>query len=303
MQLFEKSFRINYPELCKGRNVIIVDCTRVKADPGDDMSLRGHTGRHWKTVEKLVDHREFEDMNEPLKLLHLDKKNLVINVCVKGRHRSVANKECQFGALTTYMYNGNPAPIDCLDLQAQSHWKHLCRKACKECDMKSNRYKEAIRKGEKLIGHFVPERFLSKPPQRPNASATAASSGTVLAPTSKAAPKNPDTRPMSKTQLARIVHTGRDDETDSILKICENMVAKHPENAVIKVIQDALAVFRPGQSFFKTVAAHGSPAKVIEDLITKEDLHVDIFLKMFKAIREGEQKSKDLVTEIPLRDI
>jgi hypothetical protein len=85
-QLFEKSFRINYPELCKDRNVIIVDCTRVKADPGDDMSLRGHTGRHWKTVEKLVDHKEFVEMNSPLQQLRLDKKNLVINVCVQGRH-------------------------------------------------------------------------------------------------------------------------------------------------------------------------------------------------------------------------
>ena len=92
-KIFETSFRMNFPEVC---NVIIVDCSTIKADPGDDSSLTGRTGRHYKTVENLVDHVHFTRMNMPLQDIRPDQKILVINACVHGRHRSVANKECQF---------------------------------------------------------------------------------------------------------------------------------------------------------------------------------------------------------------
>ena len=155
VQLFEKSFRANFPDICRGRNIVIIDCTRIKADPSEDMSLRGHCGRHWKNVQNHVDHKDFVDLNSPLKELRIDKKNLVINVCVQGRHRSVANKECQ-RMLISRMYNGDGSPIEMIDLQSQSHWRYLCKKECEACNMKSKEFLAAENKAYDLLKHYIP---------------------------------------------------------------------------------------------------------------------------------------------------
>jgi len=154
-QLFEKSFRANFPDICRDRNIVIIDCTRIKADPGEDKSLRGHCGRHWKNVQNHVDHKDFVDLNSPLKELRIDKKNLVINVCVQGRHRSVANKECQ-RMLISRMYNGDGSPIEMIDLQSQSHWRNLCKKECEACNMKSKEFLAAENKAYDLLKHYIP---------------------------------------------------------------------------------------------------------------------------------------------------
>ena len=154
-QLFEKSFRANFPDICRDRNIVIIDCTRIKRDPGEDKSLRGHCGRHWKNVQNHVDHKDFADLNSPLKELRIDKKNLVINVCVQGRHRSVANKECQ-RMLISRMYNGDGSPIEMIDLQSQSHWRYLCKKECEACNMKSKEFLAAENKAYDLLKHYIP---------------------------------------------------------------------------------------------------------------------------------------------------
>jgi hypothetical protein len=154
-QLFEKSFRANFPDMCRDRNIVIIDCTRIKRDPGEDKSLRGHCGRHWKNVQNHVDHKDFVDLNSPLKELRIDKKNLVINVCVQGRHRSVANKECQ-RMLISRMYNGDGSPIEMIDLQSQSHWRYLCKKECEACNMKSKEFLAAENKAYDLLKHYIP---------------------------------------------------------------------------------------------------------------------------------------------------
>ena len=69
------------------------------------------------------------------------------------------------------------------------------------------------------------------------------------------------------------------------------MIRTKDEDSVLKVIQNALAVFRPGQSFSKTVTAFGSAAKVVEDLIKEHDLDIKIFVKMFDAIPEGNRSA------------
>ena len=61
------------------------------------------------------------------------------------------------------------------------------------------------------------------------------------------------------------------------------------------MIQQVLAVFRPGQSFIKTVVAFGTLARVIEDLINEETLDLMMFTKMFDAnkyARDQERKKK-----------
>ena len=89
----KNSFRSCFPELCEGRQVIFLDCTLVKADPGDDGELRGHTGRHWRNVEKFAEHPSFEELNEGIKEIDPEANILVVCFCNQGRHRSVAEKE------------------------------------------------------------------------------------------------------------------------------------------------------------------------------------------------------------------
>ena len=157
-QIFEKSCRLSFPKLCRNRNVIIVNCTEIKADPSDDMSLRGHTGRQWKTIEKIVDHEDFTGMNSPLQDLRLGEKTLVITACAHRRHHSVANEECQFEVIASRMCDGDNDAIGMIDLPAQSPWKRLCSKGCIECNMTSNRFINALIKSEDLLKNLVPRR-------------------------------------------------------------------------------------------------------------------------------------------------
>ena len=83
-------------------------------------------GKQWKTMEAVVDSPELPSINAPLDNLRLEEKNLVINVCKSGRRRSVANKEAQFKVISTRMYNNEPRRVIMMDLQAETHWNHLC---------------------------------------------------------------------------------------------------------------------------------------------------------------------------------
>jgi len=80
------------------------------------------------------------------------------------------------------------------------------------------------------------------------------------------------------------------------------------EAAVIQVLQQVLVVFRPGHSFFKTLQTFGTPAKVIEDLSTKEDLHINTIIKMFDEIQrdkgaEGAKRRKKEQDGIALEEV
>ena len=90
----KRSFRLCFPGLCEGRQVIFLDCSLVKADPGEDGELRGHTGRHWRNLEKFVAHPSFAELNEPLKDINPKANILVVCFCNQGRHRPVAKKKC-----------------------------------------------------------------------------------------------------------------------------------------------------------------------------------------------------------------
>ena len=134
------------------------DCSTIRADPGDDWSLRGHTGRHYKMVERIVDHPDFVGMNMPLQDIRDDQKSLVNNACVHCRHRSVANKECQFKGFHSRRYDGKRGNIEMIDLQAGKHWKHLCAPDCVDWDMKSHRFLDALIRGGDLLQTLIRKR-------------------------------------------------------------------------------------------------------------------------------------------------
>ena len=92
------------------------------------MSLSGHTGRHWKTIEKIVDHKDLTGLNSLLQNLCLGEKTLVITACAHRRHHSVANKECQFEVIASRMCDGDNDAIGMIDFPAHRFGNVYVRK-------------------------------------------------------------------------------------------------------------------------------------------------------------------------------
>ena len=134
----------------------------VKADPGDDGELRKHTGRHWRNVEKYVEHPNFEELNGGLKEIDPGANLLIVCFCNQGRHRSVAEKEmlCELFKQKWFgSRRGNVLPID---LQ-RKQWKKLCAPDCEDCDCKSRAFNKAIERGISRITDYIPTRRMHNP--------------------------------------------------------------------------------------------------------------------------------------------
>ena len=158
----KNSFRTCFPELCAGRQVIFLDCALVAADPGDDRSLRGHTGRHWRNVGNFVNHPSFIGFNDDLKEAEGDKPFLVVDFCNQGRHRSVANKEVLHDLFKRNWFGSKRGQVGMIDLQVR-HWHKLCAPDCPDCDCKSQEFKDAVERGISRISDFLPTRKKANP--------------------------------------------------------------------------------------------------------------------------------------------
>lgn len=156
LEIFGRSFRENFPKVCEGRKVIICDCSIIK-DPCDHKYLRNHTGRHFENVERLVDHEDFVGLNMSMQDID-DQQVLIIDACVHGRHRSVANKEVQAELFFDRRHNTQRGNIHLLDLQAGRQWTHLCNRDCPECNCSSQRFKMLMKKGNDCSEGFVQRR-------------------------------------------------------------------------------------------------------------------------------------------------
>jgi hypothetical protein len=66
----------------------------VKADPGDDGELRGHNGRHWRNVEKFVEHPSFEELNGGLKEIDPEANLLIVCSAIKAHTDPWQRKKC-----------------------------------------------------------------------------------------------------------------------------------------------------------------------------------------------------------------
>ena len=161
MEDFRASMKDNYPELCKDRNIIVIDCTNY-VDPGQDKSLRSHIGRHHTTMERIVDNEKFAEVNKPLRDLRRSKKNLVVNVCTVGRHRSVANSELQVETIRQNLYNHQDS-VATIDLQADTHWKGLCAKGCPSCDVRSEKHHGTFDKAHDILKSIVSVSMKAEP--------------------------------------------------------------------------------------------------------------------------------------------
>ena len=101
-------------------------------------------------------------MNSPLKQLERDfnKKNLIIDVCKQGRHRSVGVAETQIEAVSHKLYNHQGWPdaprVQRVHLQEDTHWQYLCDRQCAHCNPNSEANGPNLKKAFDVLKTVVP---------------------------------------------------------------------------------------------------------------------------------------------------
>ena len=159
---FLRSFKTNFPELCHDRNIVLIDCTPYY-NPEKDRRLRLHTGRHPDNLGEIVASDDYAKVNAPLKNLDPEGKNLIINVCKSGRHRAVANEESQLNPVQTILYgvkypssDGKGDLAEGLDLQAETHWGHMCGRECEKCRRCNPENEPSFNKAFEILQEIIP---------------------------------------------------------------------------------------------------------------------------------------------------
>ena len=152
---FLRSFRKNFPSLCEGRNIQVVDCTAFR-NPGDDETGRRHTGAHPDIMHNVYTHKLFRQVHSDLRSMTPTGKNLVIIVCRSGRHRSVASAIACSDVIRERMYNGEQGTVRAVHLQQDTHWNGLCHQACSACDLKNIRREKMMRLARNILNDIVP---------------------------------------------------------------------------------------------------------------------------------------------------
>ena len=152
---FLRSFRKNFPSLCEGRNIQVVDCTAFR-NPGDDETGRRHTGAHPDIMHNVYTHKLFRQVHSDLRSMTPTGKNLVIIVCRSGRHRSVASALACSDVIRQRMYNGEQGTVRAVHLQQDTHWNRLCHQSCSECNLNNTRREKMMRFARNILKDIVP---------------------------------------------------------------------------------------------------------------------------------------------------
>ena len=167
VKIFSESFKANYPTLCLGRDVYIIDCNGFDSLE-HDLLLRSHTGNHPTILKGIVESQKFAVINETLRELKPFRKQLVINVCTSGRHQSVGNASGQKAVVQDQLYgvNANQRPdatVQLLHLQADSHWERLCgttgNTECSLCDTSIRQNRQNMQRAYGLLKHMIKPPF------------------------------------------------------------------------------------------------------------------------------------------------
>ena len=316
-EAFEISFQKNFPELCAGRNIIVIDCTQY-TDPGEDNSLRGHTGRHHKTMTRIVEDPRFKTVNEPLhKLLRKEEgKNLIISVCKVGRHRSVGNNELIAAPIARHMYGDDATALTIIDLQSYRHWSRLCDwKTCSACDSTSKRHHDSLYKAIDALADVVPRTPLPPPAPTPGKRMPARPSDAPRRPlgekiaeevrerqsrrpakltssrTDAKAAGDEGTRRLQKLRSARhespepqraFLKKREEVEEDTLDSVLGDLVQLWTQQSTFTVIEKLMTVFRPGTNVFDMLNAHSGPAGTLKVLLEEYNLELDVFVKMYE---------------------
>ena len=125
---FMHSFKVNFPELVAGRNIILIDCTVIK-NPQHDKRLRNHLGTHPQTWTQVLAHKKFVSSHRELTKLSTTEKNLIICACKSGCHRSLASCYSIEHVIKVRPQNKG---VQTINLQEQHHLDQKCD-MCPDC--------------------------------------------------------------------------------------------------------------------------------------------------------------------------
>ena len=131
-QILLDSFKKNYPDLVRGRKIVVIDCTTYK-DPGD-MQLRGHVGYHPRIMQQIVEDQRYKQVCEPLKEIDFEAEAaLILCCCNRVRHRSVAVATTIWNAIKVLAENETMQTPKLIHLSEGTLWQRTCAGHCKDC--------------------------------------------------------------------------------------------------------------------------------------------------------------------------
>jgi rubrerythrin len=107
---FQQEFDTHFPWLVQGRHTIMINCNHLR-NPEHQEKLTNHIGLHPRTLLQTASHDELEDLLRDLKAVRQnpEQKWLIILVCRKGTHRSVAVSELIELLCDKYIYDDQEA--------------------------------------------------------------------------------------------------------------------------------------------------------------------------------------------------
>ena len=121
------SFEDNYPGVCNGRSIWMIDCRKFD-DPDCDKCLRTYVGRSPRIMTSIMGSKNYHELRSRLHNAvsrFFASKNIVIRICRSGRHRCVANAELWSNTLTRY--GRHQHSVSLLHLSELDFWKAVKR--------------------------------------------------------------------------------------------------------------------------------------------------------------------------------
>jgi hypothetical protein len=294
---FVESFQDNYPELCKGREITVIDCT-VITNPDHDRNLRDHLGTHPKTWQQVIEHIAFLPSNAGLARLSTSKNNLIINVCKSGCHRSVAAGNSQIGVVQRNMYGGDPkgACVKIVDLQVQHHYDRKCGQ-CKECDPDQYANDTNRARSYEMLEQIVPyvnaelhraRREATEPRPKYHPTKKDAEKGAArIVKLDDDRPSRPHAKSMKEQKRSRSRSPVRCSPTLARTIVVpdasriKTLLQGYRDDVTMKVIKQLFDVFYPQESIFDNLK--NGPAELLIDIVNSTAMNVDQIRDMFAA--------------------
>ena len=158
----------DHPELidCVTNNtMVVIDAKHMVPDPDRDKSLQGHKGLHPMTMDATSErlHKDqityltdylvwwtelFDGVDRPAQ--GEEKDMVIITVCNKMRHRSIASREL---ILQNLKQRKQEIRCEvCRIPENTSHWTSLCPSDCPECSWKTQERKDHVEKAVDKFG-------------------------------------------------------------------------------------------------------------------------------------------------------
>ena len=256
---FIKSFRMNYPTLCEGRTLFVLDSDKLKMKEYENHLE--HIGKHLAMMQEMTSCENFGDVNKSLASINPNQKNLVICADTMGRYRSVTHAELISDPLEGILFpqtiRGHNVKV--LHLSDLDYWQRTCQGKCANChrdDREGKNSERDLRRHAKDILQKIvskPVYSASKaPPTRPASSRDSVRRTATEPAGVKGEPGEPSISPTRSFK-----GTGSDEAKHEFFMICEDIIYEKGDIGVVNVIDKLREVFSPRLSLFEIIRDNG----------------------------------------------